>query len=356
MPGEPGDLLDGHSGVAQRGDEGVPQLPRRPAVPDPAPVQTPSNFCRTSPRPARRRAGWRTPARCPPPSPAASRSPAWPRAQAHNAWTAAAGRARVRRDFSVLVSPWDRTDRHTAACAGTGGLAAGLPPSPRVAQRKARPLRCGGRSPGTGRYRRASARCAGGRLSGRAAGPITGRVLAAVITATAWSRDRLLVGRPVCPLGVSTSRATLRATRSRASACRITRASARCPIVTAALEYPAAIAASAWCTSPAVSSRSCRAPMAVRIGARTFWFFLTVLAERPSSPWASQSSAARRTVVCVAGLGGDALVELQVQVAELVHDGGLGRAADLAPLAFPSPVYPRVISPRHRPGQCRWRC
>jgi hypothetical protein len=35
-------------------------------------------------------------------------------------------------------------------------------------------------------------------------------------------------------------------------------------------------------------------------------------------------------VVDVAGLGGDALVELGVQVAELVDDGGLGLAADLA--------------------------
>ena len=40
-------------------------------------------------------------------------------------------------------------------------------------------------------------------------------------------------------------------------------------------------------------------------------------------------------VVDVAGLGGDAFVELGAQVAELVDDGGLGRAADLAPLAFP---------------------
>jgi hypothetical protein len=36
----------------------------------------------------------------------------------------------------------------------------------------------------------------------------------------------------------------------------------------------------------------------------------------------------------VAGLRGDALVELVVQVAELVHDGGLGLAADLPPLAL----------------------
>ena len=36
----------------------------------------------------------------------------------------------------------------------------------------------------------------------------------------------------------------------------------------------------------------------------------------------------------VAGFGGDALVELGVQVAELVDDGGLGLAADLAPVAL----------------------
>jgi hypothetical protein len=39
-------------------------------------------------------------------------------------------------------------------------------------------------------------------------------------------------------------------------------------------------------------------------------------------------------VVGVARFGGDALVELGVQVAELVHHGGLGLAADLAPLAL----------------------
>jgi hypothetical protein len=37
----------------------------------------------------------------------------------------------------------------------------------------------------------------------------------------------------------------------------------------------------------------------------------------------------------VAGLGGDAGVELGAQVAELVHDGHLGLAADLPPLALP---------------------
>jgi hypothetical protein len=67
-------------------------------------------------------------------------------------------------------------------------------------------------------------------------------------------------------------------------------------MVTAALEYPAAIFDSACRTSAAVSSRSLQAPTAVRIGSRTFWFFLIVLAERPSSPWAIQSPAACRTL------------------------------------------------------------
>jgi hypothetical protein len=59
----------------------------------------------------------------------------------------------------------------------------------------------------------------------------------------------------------------------------------------------AAIAVSARWTSSAVSSRSLRDPSAVRIGARTFSFFFTVLADRPSKPSASQSCAARRTDV-----------------------------------------------------------
>ena len=72
------------------------------------------------------------------PSPAASRSPAWLSAQARSAWTATAGRPRVRRDRSVLVSPWVRTDRHTATCGGTGGRAAGSPSRSTWAQRSAR--------------------------------------------------------------------------------------------------------------------------------------------------------------------------------------------------------------------------
>jgi hypothetical protein len=57
-----------------------------------------------------------------------------------------------------------------------------------------------------------------------------------------------------------------------------------------------AIVERACLTSAAVSSRSLRAPMTFRIGLRTFWFFLIVLGERPSSPVASQSWASCRTV------------------------------------------------------------
>ena len=67
-------------------------------------------------------------------------------------------------------------------------------------------------------------------------------------------------------------------------------------MLTAAVEYPAAMAARACRTSAAVRSRSLRAPITVRIGSSMFWFLVTVLGERPSSPWASQSWAACRTV------------------------------------------------------------
>jgi hypothetical protein len=51
-------------------------------------------------------------------------------------------------------------------------------------------------------------------------------------------------------------------------------------MATAALEYRWAIAARAWWTSSAVSSRSRMPPMVARIGVRTFSFFLTVLGDR----------------------------------------------------------------------------
>jgi hypothetical protein len=71
------------------------------------------------------------------------------------------------------------------------------------------------------------------------------------------------------------------------------RLSARCPMLTAAVEYPAAMAASACRTSAADRSRSLPAPMTFRRGSRTFWFLVMILGERPSSPWAPRAD--RRT-------------------------------------------------------------
>ena len=152
------------------------------------------------------------------------------------------------------------------------------------------------------------------------------------MTAAAWSRVRDLDGRPCWPLGVSAGVATLRATRSLASACRMARFNARCPIVTTAVEYPAAIAVSVG-----------RGQVAEFPGADDGQDRLEdvlVLRDRFGGAAVEPGGEPVRGglpdgVVGVAGLGGDALVELEVQVAELVHDGGLGRAADLAAGAFP---------------------
>ena len=58
------------------------------------------------------------------------------------------------------------------------------------------------------------------------------------MTATACSRVSDFDGRPCWPVGVSTRAATLRATRSLASACRMARLSARWPMVTARTGVP----------------------------------------------------------------------------------------------------------------------
>src|SRR6266566_6170083 len=123
----------------------------------------------------------------------------------------------VRRDFSVLVSPWDRTERHTAALADTGGWATG---SPKVTCSQRSALASSVRMP-VARHREMYA-CI--------------LVPSAASSADACCRVRLLLGRPDWPLGVSTRVATLRATRSRASACRMARVSALWPMATAALE------------------------------------------------------------------------------------------------------------------------
>jgi hypothetical protein len=48
--------------------------------------------------------------------------------------------------------------------------------------------------------------------------------------------------------------------------------------------------------------------MTFRMGSRTFWFLVMVLGERPSSPWASQSWAARILLFRLLLVGGSSVV------------------------------------------------
>ena len=98
-------------------------------------------------------------------------------------------------------------------------------------------------------------------------------------------------------------------------------------MLTAVVEYFADMSARACRTSSADRSRSLLAPMTARIGSRTFWFLVIVLGERPGEPAGEPVLGGLPDgVVGVPGLGGDALVELGVQVPEFVDDGGLGLA------------------------------
>ena len=122
--------------------------------------------------------------------------------------------------------------------------------------------------------------------------------LAAAISATACSSVSDFDGRPAsCPFGASTSAATFRPTRSSRSACRIARTSTLCAICTVRVDNRAANAASAPCTSEAVSSVSRTRPSssfsAFTIVPR---YKVTVRSESPSTPCASQSSSASPTV------------------------------------------------------------
>ena len=106
VPGQAGDLLDADPAVAQQADEGGAQLPRVQPSPIPASVQTRLNILRTLPAfSAAPRWFVNTSPVCCQPSEAASRSSAWLSRRVRSAWTAAAGKPRVRRDRSVLVSP-----------------------------------------------------------------------------------------------------------------------------------------------------------------------------------------------------------------------------------------------------------
>jgi hypothetical protein len=128
VPGQPGDLLDADPAVAQQADEGGPQLARRPAVPD---LRRRTDPLEHLPDVARVQRGAEVGGEH-----QAGVLPAFPGReplvrmlflQSTQRLHRQLGRARVRRDRSVLVSPWVRTDRHTATCGGTGGRAAGSP-------------------------------------------------------------------------------------------------------------------------------------------------------------------------------------------------------------------------------------
>ena len=58
-------------------------------------------------------------------------------------------------------------------------------------------------------------------------------------------QSEALARPPALPLGGADERSDVRPTKSRASACRIARVSALCPMATAALEYRSAIVVSA---------------------------------------------------------------------------------------------------------------
>ena len=155
------------------------------------------------------------------------------------------------------------------------------------------------------------------------------------MTATAWSRVRDLDGRPSWPLGVSARAATLRLTRSLASACRMARLSARCPIEHRGGGVPGRHGGQRL---PHVGGGQVAELAGADDGQDRLQDVLVLgdcLGGAAVQPVGEPVLGGLPDgVVGVAGLGGDAFVELGVQVAELVHDGGLGRAADLAPLAL----------------------
>jgi hypothetical protein len=118
------------------------------------------------------------------------------------------------------------------------------------------------------------------------------------INATACSKVSDFDGRPTpCPFGGLTSAATLRPTRSSRSACRIARTSTLCAICTVRVDILDAIDVSAFWASAAVRSVSRTLPSSSRSAfAIVPRYNVTVRAERPSGPTASQSSSASSAV------------------------------------------------------------
>jgi hypothetical protein len=124
VPGEPGDFLDGNAGGG--GDEGVSQLARGPALSDVRGLADGAELAldvggvQGDAGPG----GEDEILLVPLVADLSAAAACWS-LRARSATAAIRGRARVRRDLAVLVSPWARTERHTATLAGKGGLAYG---------------------------------------------------------------------------------------------------------------------------------------------------------------------------------------------------------------------------------------
>ena len=197
---------------------------------------------------------------------------------ARSASTAIWGRARVRREFSVLVSPWARTERQTAALAGTGGLTLG---SPKVTCPSAAPglLRYGSRSPGIARCRRGSG-CRWRRPVARRLAGGSGSCWAARLAFGGVDEGGDVAGDQVAGFGVADGPG------ERVVAHRLPRR----------VEYR--VGHGGQCLVDVVGGELAQSPGADRGQDRRqhVLVLLDVLADRPSRPSGSQSSAARRRV------------------------------------------------------------
>ena len=165
---------------------------------------------------------------------------------------------------------------------------------------------------------------------------VTGRVRAAVITATAWSRVRDLDGRPSWPLGVSARAATLRADQVVGFGVPDGALERQVPHGHRRGGVPGRHGGQRL---PHVG-RGQVAELAGADDGQDRLEHVLVLGDGLGGAAVEPVGepvlgGLPHGVVGVARLGGDPLVELGVQVAELIHHGGLGLAADLPPLALP---------------------
>jgi hypothetical protein len=109
--------------------------------------------------------------------------------------------------------------------------------------------------------------------------------------------------------------------------------------------------ASAASTSAEVSSFNLMVPIAARIGSSTSLFLRTVFSDRPGSPWASQSSAAARTV-WLDGAGFAPSVMSACSWRSLSVTAARVRALAYRRIRLSSGVNPPEMTPRQRREQC----